>query len=766
MFPSLTISWMPVLPPWLIALFTLALLALLGRGSLLLAQKRLPRRWIVGLGALRVAIVAVFALCLLQPIVSFRRTVPEGPPVLVLLDASQSMGLKDAAAPAGRLAESLRWLEQSGLKNKLTARPNTHWFAFDSHARTTAPADLAALAPNGATTRYGESLADAWEHYRQQRSADAPLVPGGRVLLVSDGHDFGTRDVTEVARQLGVVVDTLAPASAVRGTEPAQISIAHMQAPRRVLLGAESRLTVALRAGGLAGKPLTLQLRDGDKLVATQPLTFAANETEKRVSLVFRPEEAGLKEYHVTIEGAPAATPAPTPAATPAGEPEGAHARKFSVQVVGARNEVLFLEDNWRWEFKFLRRIFEDDPSFTLTAFLARGENAFVQLAEPDRRTQVTGFPQSRAELAGFDTLVIGSADPRRWPRGFARAVQELVVEEGKSLIVIGGPNLRALFAQSPIAALLPVELVPESGTPLPGPVPVRVTLEGLATPFFSAPTGVPAGYWSALPPVDQIYPPLRKKPAATALVETEKLANAYGKLILMAEHTVGRGRVLFVGTDTLWKWQMNGAVAEGPTPYQVFWQQALRALAPIRQSTGNVNLNLEPDRSRYEPGQTVVLRAEVQSAQALPKARVQAQVTLPDGKQLPLDFSPDPAAPGFFTARFDATRAGQHKVAASVIAEDKTAADTLIAFDVEAGSAELADARINDAGLRRIARDTGGQHLDRADPTTWRALASLEKVPVVRVQTVDLWNRYVLLLLLSALLGIDWLLRLLRGFA
>lgn len=244
MFPSLTISWMPVLPPWLIALLTLALLALLGRGSLLLAQKRLPRRWIIGLGALRVAIVAVFALCLLQPIVSFRRTVPEGPPVLVLLDASLSMGIKDAAAPSGRLTESLRWLEQSGLINKLAARPNTHWFAFDSHARTAAPDDLATLTPNGATTRYGESLADAWEHYRQQRSADAPLVPGGRVLLVSDGRDFGTRDATEVARQLGLVVDTLAPASAVGGTEPAQITIAQVQA-RAACCWARSRASAS-----------------------------------------------------------------------------------------------------------------------------------------------------------------------------------------------------------------------------------------------------------------------------------------------------------------------------------------------------------------------------------------------------------------------------------------------------------------------------------------------------------------------------------------
>ena len=732
-------------------------LALLVHGSLLLARKRLPRRWILLLGALRVAIVAVFALCLLQPIVSFRRTVSEGPPLLVLLDTSKSMGVKDSAAPNGRLAETLQWLAKSGLQSKLAGQPNVHWFAGDARARVVTPTELPALTASGATTRYAESLADAWEHYRQQRSEAAPLVPGGRVLLVSDGHDFGARPVAEIARELGLAVDTLAPASAAAGTEAAQVSIAQVQAPRTVLLGAESRFSVALRHAALAGAALTLQLKDGEKLVATQPFTFVAGQAEKFVTLTFQPAEAGLKEYTVEVAGAPARADGTAPS------------RKFSVQIVGARNEVLFLEDSWRWEFKFLRRIFEDDPNFTLTAFLARGENAFVQLAEPDRRTKVTGFPQSRAELAGFDTLVLGGADPRKWPRGFAAVLQQLVEEDGKSLIVIAGPHLAQMAAQPALAALLPVQLSPESATPVPGPVPVRVTTEGLAAPFFAAPGGAPADYWSALPPVDQIYPPLRKKPAATVLAEAAKLANPYGNLILMAEHTAGRGRVLFLATDTLWKWQMlspTETAADGPTPYQVFWQQTLRALAPLRQSSGNVNLHLEPDRSRYEPGQTVVLRAEVSAGQALAKVRVQARVTLPDGKQLPLDFAPNAAEPGFFTARFEPVSAGQHKVAASVIAEDKPAADMLIAFEVEEGTAELGDTRIDEAALRRIAHDTGGRHLERADAATWRALENLEKVPVTRVETVDLWNRYVLLVLLSVLLGIDWLLRLLRGFA
>jgi len=758
----MTISWMPVLPLWAIAAIVLALLALLLHGSMMLAQKRLPSRWILTLGVLRVAIVLVFAVCMLQPIVSFRRTVEEGPPLLVLLDVSKSMGIQDTAAPAGRLPDALQWLGKSGLQSSLAAQANVHWFAFDGRARMVSASDAASLATNGATTRYAESLADAWEHYRQQRSEGAPVVPGGRVLLVSDGHDSGARDIAEVARELALTVDTLAP-SADAGEETARVDIAHVQAPRRVLLGAESRFAVALRQEGLAGKALTLELKEGDKPVATQPFTFAAGEREKTVSIAFRPEEAGLKEYTVTIAGAGKLDAARV---KEAGGDASAPSRNFSVQIVGVRNEVLFLEDSWRWEFKFLRRIFEDDPSFTLTAFLSRGQNAFVQLGEPERRTQVAGFPQTHAELAGFDTFVLGSADPRRWPRGFPDSLRQLVEEDGKSLIVIGGPNLSEMMKHPAIAELLPVELSPESATPVAGPVAVRVTADGMAAPFFAMPGGVPAAFWSSLPPVDQIYPALRKKPAASVLAESAQLGNSYGRFILMAEHTVGRGRVLFIGTDTLWKWQMLATTTDGPTPYQVFWQQALRALAPIRQSAGNVGLFIEPDRSRHEPGQTVVLRAEVQSERPLVRPRVQAQVTLPDGKQLALDFSPDASAPGIFTARFDAAMPGQHKVAATVVADEKTAADVLVAFDVEENTAELSGRHINEANLARIARDTGGHRIDRADPKTWKSLAALEKVSVTRTETVDLWNRFALIVLLVILLGADWLLRLLRGFA
>src|SRR6185437_6199657 len=112
---------------------------------------------------------------------------------------------------------------------------------------------------------------------------------------------------------------------------------------------------------------------------------------------------------------------------------------------------------------------------------------------------------------------------------------------------------------------------------------------------------------------------------------EAQGHVNAYGNLIVMAEHTVGRGRVLFIGTDTLWNWQMTGALdAQGATPYAIFWQQALRALAPARHRTGEVSLQFEPDRSRYTVGERVSLVGRYQSVTPLASPVLQATITLP----------------------------------------------------------------------------------------------------------------------------------------
>ena len=228
----------------------------------------------------------------------------------------------------------------------------------------------------------------------------------------------------------------------------------------------------------------------------TQDVVFAAGAGERQTTVVYRPTETGLKRYEFLLH--PQSSGRHGAERPNAGERYG-----VNVQVIDDKIEVLVLEDRWRWEFKYLKRVLEDDPSFNFTAMLARGDGAFLQMGEPERRVNLGSFPQSRAELDWFDVLVLGDVRPTRWPSGLSGAVADAVIEGGKSLIVVAGPSLGE-FAQSPeLHTLLPVELSLDSAAPIEGPLDVRLTPDGAQSGIFA--DGDLAAT-VALPAVDRIY--------------------------------------------------------------------------------------------------------------------------------------------------------------------------------------------------------------------------------------------------------------------
>lgn len=783
----------PIIPSWAITFVTLGLLALLAYGSTLLARKQVPRPWIALLAAIRVAVIVVFVLCLLQPIISYRTTEKRLPDMMVLVDTSRSMARADGAGGATRLETALTSLRSGTLSDSLKDRYHMRYFSFDRTSRPLRDGDLGSLKPQGETTRLADSLSAAWGVAGQSAPVGAEERGGAapRFLVISDGVDLGGADPADAARRLGVTVDTLAVGAAAGAAAEPRVVIASAQAPRRVLLGAEAQFGVTLRRDGSDEQPWVLTLNEGSRTLVSHDIAFDKGQSDKTIRINYRPNESGIHQYEAKL----------VPKAT-GKAPAGVEPYQISVQVVDKKHEVLVLEDTWRWEFKFLRRIFEDDPNFSFTAMVSRPGGSVVQIGESDRRVSLAGMPSSRSELDWFDMFVVGDVKPRRWSRGMASSLASLVRDEGKSLVIVAGPNISEIAETPELAALLPVEVTRESGTPIDGPVEVRVSREGVLTPFFANPPALgggkaPAGAKSpigpgGLPTLDQIYPPLRKKPAATVLVEATKQANAYGPLIVMAEHTVGRGRVLYVGTDTLWKWHTIATADDaGITPYIIFWQQALRAMAPARTFPGGVSLYLTPERTRYEAGHRVVVRAEVKSDRPVVAPVIQASVLSPTaqarvaanppgkgatqpaaapsdnpaGEPIPLAFSPDPAKPNTFVASFETSEKGQHRITAAVIAEGRTAAEVTTAIDVEPPRVESDQSPADAAALARLAAATGGRAINPADPKTFPPLDAATAGIVERTASFDLWNNYALMLLLCVLLGADWVIRLLKGF-
>ena len=139
--------------------------------------------------------------------------------------------------------------------------------------------------------------------------------------------------------------------------------------------------------------------------------------------------------------------------------------------------------------------------------------------------------------------------------------------------------------------------------------------------------------------------------------------------------------------------------------------------------------------------------------------------MVLPDDRRLPLAFAADPSEPNRYRAEFEAPLPGPHRILATVTAEGRTAAEGTTVIDVEEARSETAGVGIDHVNLARIAAATGGRVIDLHDPQTWPDADGQPAETVTRTRQLDLWNNFTLLIVLCALLGTDWLLRLLRGY-
>ena len=759
----MTVNIFPAVPVWTIVLVTLAAIALLAHGSRLLLGKNIPTRWVAILGGLRTAAIVLFLLALLRPAIAYTRSAEQKKHLIVLADTSGSMTAVESAPGSSRLQDLMKRISSAGLTDRLGRKFDLHWFSFDQEARPTDAGTLARPANPGAGTDLARGLERALEQYQSEKPNAAEVAP--EILLLSDGNHLTGGDVIRTARELGVRISTLAPAEPQSQATPNAFTIASVQAPPRVLAGSVCRLTAAVRRTDTQPATAELILEEKGKPIARRKISFAAGERDQHVDLYHRPTELGAKHYQLKIVTASAAAEQSKASA------KRSRPHDVTLQVLGRSASVLIVEDSIRWEFKFLKRLIEDDPNFACTTFLSRGSGVYMQSVEAEHSLKLGGLPQSRAELDYFDIIVLGDAQPKQWPANLASAIHHAVTERGTSLIHIAGPHLDQVAANQSLAALLPVELSDRPGQPVEGPIAVQLCVgQSTFSPFFA----LGATAWRDLPPLDQIYPVVRKRPGATPLLEAADRAAAYGNLLVMAEHTVGRGRALFVATDTLWKWQTLAKFDEDRnTPYRRFWQQTLRAMTPPRPGGNREAVVLTADRSKYIVGDRVQLTAKTTAPSgqstasatgAAAAAGLNATVRMPDGRRFPLGFAPSSTEPGNYAADFEVTKPGSYTLEAAA-AIPRHAAETALQFTAEPQPAELDRTSNNHELLDALAQATGGTrvHLDRKE--TWPD-ATAPKPPIVqRAVILDLWNSFGLLLCLVAVMGLDWLLRLLKGF-
>jgi hypothetical protein len=662
-----------------------------------------------------------------------------GPPVA--METLSRSGLVQAVLNVGRQ----RFLD------RLTERFEVRGYAF---GRETVPFNLGPqglrlpeLPPqNRAATCLGDAIGRVLD--------DAAGRPLAGVFLFTDGQNTGGRspgEAVQAVARAGAPVFAVPSGSRAR---PRDVAIVDVFTAGLVAKGDTARVSVTVESQGFDSRPVKVELREGETLLSSTTLTLHDAEQQK-VDLSFLAKEAGAKYLTVAI--------APLPE-----EPAHLLANNSEIAFVRISEEklrVLLIDGLPRWDFRFLKNAIRRDNG--LGGRASKDEPDVVLEAEVRRRpapAQAQALPTSVRELAEYHTVILGDASPRLLGAAFVASLIEAVRENGLGLIVTAGPQFVPHRMDERLREILPVRLQATSAgldAPAYRPFSQELSVDGSVHEVMrlyddpsrnrTAWTQMPPYYWSAA--VE------RAAPAASVLAWNPDVVGRFGKQPLVAHHYAGRGRVLFVGTDSTWLWRRN----VGDRFFYKFWGQALRFVARRDdQARSRSWLEVRPVRARPGEEAQVELMAIGAGQQLRAEPSLAIQLASKSASET-IQLTADPATKGRFTGKFLVKEPGEYTLKYEPGAGGSGAEAR---FRVVSASEELRHPSVDRAALESLAGATEGKLVELPElytiPSTLKGEASQNQVH----REASLWDNGVFLLLLIFLYSLDVALRRLAGLS
>jgi hypothetical protein len=624
-------SW-PAFAAWAAAVAVLAGVAVWSyrRGAALLTTAR--RRLLV---TLRMGGIAVAAAAALQSSWRSVETVNRRGTIIVAIDTSRSMSLPDGASGGpSRIDRAADALDRGALA-RLGRDYDLLAFTFDSGANavTLAPdgARLPKLAALGAATRLGQ----ATERIRQA-AANRPLA--GIILATDGGWEAGDPAV-EAARRLGARQYILAA-----GAEDVRdMALALRTAPPRVRTGERFTVEVRVNQSGFAGSRAILSLELFDP---SAPGAAAALRAEKDITLTNRAAE----EETISVDiDAKKIRPGSyvwraTLASLPGEITDRNNAVEGMVDIDRDKVRVLVIENAPRWEFRYLKNALARDKNASVSFYL--------MAAAAQRRTAAPGDasaagesggawldrPPRAEELESYDVIVLGDVEMNRlredsgWDA--APGLAAWVREHGGGLIVVAGRTfMPAAWTDRAFLDLLPVEVsaggAGTAGNDIDGAATkgwVPLLAPGAASfPFMkwgaNGAAAMPAIYWC------HAAGPLR--PGAAALLVRPDGAPLPGAAVA-ALRSAGLGRVMFLGTDELWRMRHK----PGAEAHEKLWTGMVQHAGRPHANGDTQRVRIAADKYLYAPGETARVTARVLRPDLEPsgEARIKATAKPADG--------------------------------------------------------------------------------------------------------------------------------------
>jgi len=522
---------------------------------------------------------------------------------------------------------------------------------------------------------------------------------------------------------------------------------------------------------GFAGTKVRVVLREKDKpgVLVKDEVTVGPDGVAKQVNLFYEPTQPGV--FHYVVEVAPQEGEVRTK--------DNRQEHVVRVEEEKKKIRVLLAQAYPSYEFRFLKKMLEDDKTIELKTVLQEADPVQEEGGAERRKWPDRVFPVSRAELLSYDVLILGDLNPALLSTVTLQNIADFVdrPKQGGALVLIAGPKYMPLaYRDSPLARLMPIKnwgsvRCPAEGQVLKEGFQVQPSELGLLSPplqLGNTPLQTRT-IWQDLPPLYWLLEVPDLKPGVRVLAGHPTRRGRDGQpLPVVCLQYVGAGKVLLHATDETYRWRWR----VGDAYLARYWVQMIRYLCRSRPVEKGAVAALSTDRTDdpqgvalYQQGELVRLQVKFADERMAPAEENSVKVVLqPQGRQSREVLLPrTTAGRGTFEAVLTKLPVGTYH---AWISSPSTAGGARpVDFEIEPLSGEFERLQMDAAALRAAADKTGGRYYSFDDAR--RLLKDLppgHQVPLESPELRPIWNSWPVLLLLLVLLVGEWVFRKIGG--
>ncbi|MEW6202351.1 MAG: glutamine amidotransferase [bacterium] len=479
------------------------------------------------------------------------------------------------------------------------------------------------------------------------------------------------------------------------------------------------------------GKVASLELWLDGTVKATHKVELTADKPAMRFAFSFLPEGVGLHSVRVRVR---------------MGESEAVtddNRRTAYVRVVGEKEKILYA-DALRWEFKYLKRSLENHEK-TDTDFLLltpRGDMMKKNTAE-------TLF--TPAKLGKYRVIFLGRLTDH------IRAAQENAivdyVKRGGSIVVLGGSGSLLSKHFRNLSSVLPVE--PVSDDVVRGKVNAKLTPEGERHPIMRIDEGASlASMWSTLPYLFTCNI-LRARGSAEVLAVNpwDWCEGQRCPLIVIGKY--GKGTVLVIGFEGLWRWKLNTKSAQY---YESFWQNIL---AYLLQVESEAEWTFSVSARNYTLGDNVCFSALPSNEKRGAVAATVAVENIDKKTKKTVALNRNKGGEDY-SGCFRAAETGDYET--MLLINNKPLSDKE-PFSVEVAAAEFRRPELGERLLRVIAEATGGRYFNETQINDLIRTVLKHRNYIHTRKEFNPATSPIIYIFLIVLLSVEWAVRRREGF-